>query len=565
MKNMSVKKLAIIITSAVVALVLLILGIITAVDFIANDKGFDYKKSNLSKYIEFTKDYKGFDLNIDIAYPRPIDVEISKINMLREDKPTTAWLTGSTANYTINPGDVVYIYYRGYLVDAEGNKTELDGMCNFSSESAASLEIGSNGFVPGFELNLVGKKTGGLSKYYFEKITTGTASPENISIAYVSYVKKTTNDNNTTSTTTVKADAPARIDYSAEDIATLYGEGFLEKIQSLGIGTKLTEEFETTIDGKKVTYSDITVEFGTTCETEDNYIEVSCYFPYDYGKAELNNKDAIFEVYVQKADFYYTTSPVFDDDYLKKKIEDKDIAISVEDLTNDYEGNTLVEKYEDYAKKLMHKLYEEEYNSKVESAIWEYYSKNTKVLKYPTTKVDEVYYDYAKEIQALYITNGGKIYNSYYGSYDSYDTLNAYANAYMGIDSYSEWYSKGEKAWKYSLYSMAQDYVKERLVLYYVLRAENLIPNKTELASEVETIKQEYLDEYIQQYLDNYSKTKDDYTDAEWKQFEKDRANEIFSYYDETHFEERAYYSIISEAMLDWVNVKTLDDPAEVK
>ena len=562
MKNISVKKLAIIITASVVALVLLVLGIITTVDYIKNDKGFDYNKSNLSKYIEFTADYKNFDLNIDIAKPRDIDIDISMLNMLCEDKPTNAWLKESTANLKINPGDVVYIYYRGFIVDDEGNKTELDGMCNFADANPTSLEIGSNGFVPGFELDLVGESTGGLNKYYFEKITTGKAT--DAEVVYISYVKKTTNENNTTSTTTVSADNPKRIDYSAEDITTLFGEGFLEKVQSLTIGTKSTEEFKTTVDGKEVTYSDLTVQFGTTCEDEGNYIEVSCYFPYDYGKADFNNKDAIFYVYVQKADFYYTETPVFDDDYLKKKTEDKDIAITEEKL-NEYEGETLVDKYRAYAEELMQKLYENEYNSMVESAIWDYYSNNTKILKYPTAKVDEVYYEYASEIQTLYYTNGGKIYNSYYGNYDTYNTLNDYANAYMGIGTSSEWYSYGDTAWQYSLYSMAQDFVKERLMLYYIMRAEDLIPDKNEIAAEIETIKQEYLDEYIDQYLENEKKTQADYSEEEWEQFKKDRANEIFNYYKDSHFEERAYYAIAADAMIKWPNIKTLDDPADVE
>ena len=241
MKNLSVKKLAIIITAAVVALVLLVLGIISIVNYVINDEGFDYLKSDLKDYIEFTEDFRNFDLTIDIAKPRDIDIDITILNMLREDKPTTAWLKESKNNLQINPGDVVYIYYRGYLVDAEGNRTEQEGMCNFSDANPYGLEIGSNGFVPGFELDLAGHKTGDSVR--FEKITSGSAA--NGKVAYVSYKKVTTNENNTTSTTTVAANNPKRIDYSAEDIATIYGEGFLEKIQSLTVGTKTTDEFKT--------------------------------------------------------------------------------------------------------------------------------------------------------------------------------------------------------------------------------------------------------------------------------------------------------------------------------
>ena len=92
MKNMSVKKIAIIATAAVVALVLLAGGIIFTVDYIKNDKGFDYLKSNLSNYIEFTKPYDTTTFSLEIAEPRDIDIEVTILNMLRADKPSTAWL-----------------------------------------------------------------------------------------------------------------------------------------------------------------------------------------------------------------------------------------------------------------------------------------------------------------------------------------------------------------------------------------------------------------------------------------------------------------------------------------
>ena len=556
-KNLSTKKLAIMITAGVVALVLLVLAIVSTVAYIKDDRGFDYLKSDLSKYIEFTGDYKNFDLNIDIAKPHDIDVDITILNLLREDKPEKAWIKGSTANLKINPGDVVYIWYRGYLVDDEGNKiAEPDGMCNFANAEPHALEIGSNGFVPGFELGLNGQLTGGENLYSFKKITTGKATEG--SVAYVSFAKTTYNsDSDKTGTkTTVSANTPLRVDLSDATLDATYGEGFVGKVKDLMIGNKV--EFKTKVDGKPVLYTDLKVEFVTNCETEDNMLKIDCYFPYDYGKTEFRNEDAVFEVYIEKADFYYTETPVFDDEYLKKKMEDKDVVITEEEL-NEYEGETLVDKYKAYSKELMQKIYEAQRDDMIESAIWGHYSKITKVKKYPTYKVDEAYYDYAIEIQNLYFANGGRIQNSY-GYYDTYDTLDKYANAYLGITSSSEYYAYGDKAWQYEVYDMAKSFVKERLVLYYILRQENLIPDKATIEAEVETIKQEYLDEYIKQYLNNADKTEDDYTAEEWEEFKKARKNEILSYYDDTHFEERAYYGLASKTLVKWPNVTTLDE-----
>ena len=557
MKNISIKKLAIIITAAVVALVLLVLGIITTVDYVKNDKGFDYLKSDLSKYIEFSDEYKGFDLNVDIAEPRDIDIKITILNMLRDDKPKEAWLSG-TANCVINPGDVVYIWYRGYLIGEDGEPVEYDGMCNFDDKEPHALEIGSNGFVPGFELGLLGKYTGETAK--FDKITVGKVTEGNI--AYITYTKTVYKEDGTTTDTktVVDSDNPKRIILSDSTVDETYGAGFVEKISSLNIGAKA--DFEVEINGKKVKYTDLKVDFVTDCETpaegEKTPYLIDCYFPYDYGAAELRNMDARFEVYIEKADFYYEDTPEFNDEYLKKKIEDKEIAVTLEKL-DEYEGDTLVDKYMAYAEELMQKLYEAEYNSLVEKAIWEYYGKIAKVKKYPTAKVDEVYYDYAIELQNIYYANGGRIQNSY-GYYDTYDNLNDYANAYLGINSSSEYYYLGKEAWKYSVYDMAEEYVKERLILYYVLRADGSLPSKEAIAEEVEIIKQEYLDEYVDQYLENEDKTKEDYPGEKWDEFMKEREKEIFSYYDDAHFEERAYYSLASDIIVKWPNVITLEE-----
>ena len=555
MNKWSTKKLAIVITAAIVALALLILGVVALVNFIKRDAGFSYTRSNLNKYITFTSDYKNFELNIDIAKPRyDLDIDISILNMLCDDKPSKAYLKGSTANMKINPGDVVYIWYRGFLLDENGEPTiEVDGMSNFTQSSAHALEIGSNGFVPGFEYSLVGKKTGDSDK--FEKITSGAV--KDATVAYVSFTKQSFNADGTINKSTTSS--PERIELSDEKVDEKYGEGFLEQINKLLVGVKL-EEFKTKINDKDVQYTDLKVDFVTTCEKDDvPTLTVECYFPYDYSNTELRNEDAVFEVYIEKIDCYYVNTPVFDDDYLKKKIEDKDLAITLETL-EEYEGESLVDKFRAYSKELLDTIYETEYKQLVEEAIWEHYSNISVVKKYPTIKVEEAYLNYENELRNLFLNNGGQIYNSYTGSYDSYTTLDTYANAYLGINSSSEYYVYGTEAWKYAILDMAESFVKERLVLFYVLRDSGIIPDKKAVAAEVEIIKQEYVEEYINQYLSNEKKTREDYTDAEWEKFKKDRTNEVLSYYDKSHFEERAYYGLTSHIIIEWPTVITLDN-----
>lgn len=532
------KKLAIIITASVLALAVLTLTIVLTVSAIVNDSGFDYLKSDLSKYVEFSEDYKNFEVNVDIAKPRDIDVDVTILNMICEDKDEKALYEGNyvTSAITITPGDVVLIWYRGYIFDENGDPVEVDGMSNFTGSSPAELEIGGNGFVPGFELDLVGVNTGDYNK--FEKITSGKVNAEQV--VYISYTL--TEFGETTKKTTKSG---VRVDLSSDSVDEIFGNNFKEKLCTLNVGDKI--DYNTKIGDVSVSYNNLTVDFVTECES--NPIMVECYFPYDYSKADLRNEDAVFEVYVEKVKVYNT--PEFNDEYLKKKIEDGDVTFTLDDL-NEFEGATLVEKYRAYAENLMQDIYETQYDAYVESAIWSHYAKVAKAKKYPKIKVDEMYNSYVSELQDQFAANNGAIYDSTTGQYKTYETVEAYATAYFGLSS--------DQSWQDYIYSMAEQFVLERLVLYYIIRTENLVPTKDELNAEIEEIKKEYLDEYIAQYLEYNGKTEADYTEEEYKKFTEERAQEIFGYYDEAHFVERAYYSIAAKTMIKWPTVITLDE-----
>ena len=80
---------------------------------------FDYLTSDLSQYLEFTEDYKNFTVEVDIAKPKSIDVDISVLILLASDKNPTP--VADSTNTVIGPGDVVEIYYKGYIFDEKCN------------------------------------------------------------------------------------------------------------------------------------------------------------------------------------------------------------------------------------------------------------------------------------------------------------------------------------------------------------------------------------------------------------------------------------------------------------
>lgn len=526
--------------SLVAALLVFVTLALTLLATTGCSKKFDYLSDNLDEYIEFSQDYKNLKLEVDIAKPHDIDVDVAILNMIYGDRSDTPKYNGTvTSPITITAGDVVYIWYRGYILDDEGGEIAVSGMSNFSGSAASSLAIGSNNFVPGFELNMIGKNTGDYSR--FNKITSGEV--KNNYILYVSYSRVKGTDSATKVT-----ESNLRIDLST-DIDATYGAGFKEKLLGMQVGGDKVD-FKTTIGDAEYTYTDLKIVFATDCESNPMVIE--CYFPYDYSnKPELRNETAYFEVYVEGVDVY--ECPEFNDEYLKKKIEDKEINVTLEDL-KDCKGETLVDKYRDFAWKTLNELYEENYKTAVEEAMWSKINSISKVKKYPTDKVDEVYDDYVKDIEAQFIADGGKIYNNYTGQATTYDTFDAYATAYLGLTSTSS------ISWQQSVYAQAESVIKERLALFYIIRKENLVPTEAELQAAFDEIEQEFIDEAIAQYLYYAGKTEDDLTEEERNEMVQDCHDMVYNNFDTSFFEIRAYYRIISKVMLDWPEVSTFDD-----
>ncbi|MBO5945854.1 MAG: FKBP-type peptidyl-prolyl cis-trans isomerase [Clostridia bacterium] len=536
-KRLSEKNLAVIITAALLAVIFIAAAIVMLVDAVQKDYGFDYIKSNLSDYIEFTEDYKNFKVEVDIAKPHDIDVDVALLNIIYADREVNKKYQGATITsaYTISAGDTVNIWYRGYLLDDEGNKIEVDGMSNFPDSAPYSLGIGSGSFIPGFELNLIGINTGDYNK--FEKITTGAV--EENQIAYITYSVPSKTDS--TKNDTFKN---IRVDLST-DLDAKYGVGFKEKLLEFNVGEK--KDIAVNLDDKALTYTNLTVNFVTECES--NPIVVETYFNYNYQQADLRNETAYFEVYVEGLVDY--ECPEFNDEYLKKLIEDKKISISLDNL-NEYEGETLVEKYRDYVQTNLDELYEASYEQLVKSEILEHYSNIAKGKKFPGYIIDEIYESYLDELRLRYISSGGNVQNMSTGQYTTYDTLEKYIPAFLGLPA--------SQNWQTYVTNIAMNTALERMAMFYILKAENLLPTDAELDAKVAELRQEFIDEYVNQYMANEGKSKDDYTDEEYADIVAEGERDTDFYMSEEYFVMRAYNDIFTDIAMEWVEVSTLDD-----
>ncbi len=544
--KISGKNLAIIITAAILALIIVIGVIFIVIDAINRheEENFDYLTTDLSKYITMeSKYYKDYKASIQVAKPHDIDVDVTILNLLYS-KRGEALNEGKQFTYgNISAGDKVSIYYRGYLKDKDGNEEVVDNMCNFANANPADLEIGSNTFVPGFELDLVGIDFTDANK--FVKITSG--KPTDDQIIYISYTKQLKGSTGNNDKTTVTAE---RIILATDDIDKKYGSGFEERLRGFEIG-KDGVAFESTIDGKTYNFTNVKIDFATECEKEGTYFTIECYFPYDYQTKSLQNRTAYFDVYVNGIVEY--EAPEFTDKFIEDNLGKDDFGVTKEELDK-YSGS-YTEKMRAFIQNLLDEDYKEAYESALEEAMWNHYhNENIAVVKkYPQKKVEAVYNEYYQDVIYQFEQSGGVINNAL-GSSTTCETIDDYAVIYLGLE-YSD-----NKDWKATLYSMSESLVKERLILYYIMREENLTPSPAALNEQITASKKEYLDEYIDQYLAEYKDKKENYNETEWAEFVSDREEELYSYYDDAYFTEIAYYEIALEAFLKWPKVTTLDD-----
>ena len=303
--NLSIRIFAIVALVAIVAGI--IIGIIVRTDRKTTD--FDYVKEDLSKYIsvdidKFKSEFK-ITNNVDDVTDETVRNQVLQI--LNTYKPSAAVGNGTRYNKApVAPGDVAYIFYRGYTVDEDGNKLDFTGGSNLSpnandsnisaeylelynknfgmyQEYVSPLTIGSGNFIAGFELGIVdafysadgvwnGKIPSSFQQYDGYIQTNKTVVEEGDYIA-ISYVKR----NNTTSVTNTNR-TTVTIDLGkADEVDKTYGlEGFASKF----IGAKVGEQFAEDIIGavvneESVEYREVKVEKIYNRTTDTDLIEVS--------------------------------------------------------------------------------------------------------------------------------------------------------------------------------------------------------------------------------------------------------------------------------------------------
>ena len=524
----------------ITALILTVIMLVTLCLCSCNNGGdttdsFDYLTSDLSQYIKVdASKYKNFDLQVQIMEP-DYESEVDNLMLSILSSAKGSAVTENTEGRPIGAGDVVNLRYRGYILGENGEKIEYEGMSNLAGSTTA-LTIGSMSFVAGFELSLVGKVPSDYPK--FDKITDGKLSElsEN-AVVYVSY--------SVTQGTSSVSKSGVRIELNS-DVDKKFGTGFSEMLNKLTIGGEGCT-FSVELDGKTVSYADLKATFATECET--NPLTINVTFPYNYGNEDLNNKEAFFEIYIDSVGYYETAT--LTDELLKEMITKGKVVAEISTVEA-YVGDSFVEKFRAYAKSVAKKAYEDDLLEGSKDTVLDYFVSIAEVIKYPESKVSEITVRYQNLIVEEYNSNEGYVYDYSTGQYRFCYDFDDYANTYLGLSG------KDGKTWQAFINAEAKEYVKEQLVVFYLLRTESLIPSDAKLNELVNNKKSTLFDAYVQDYLDYYGYDRSDFITSEWYELITSLETDFFGYYSDEYFTEVVYYELLTDAAVNWGSFKPL-------
>ena len=521
-------KITVISLAAILVVIALTVGIVVLV---LHQKDFDYMKSDISDYITISvQDYKNYTITLKKSEVTDADVERKIMALLYKSRADLPSNKGAEMyKVPISVGDTVGIYYRGYTVDSNGVEEDIDGASNILGE-IYKLGIGSTSFIPGFEEGLIGAVPW---NHQFNPendiIKTGNVLPGDV--MYISYTAVLPDG-------TTRQKTNERIDLSDENLDERYGEGFKAFFLGLGtsqsravigkqIGIKLTDTVPFAYQDGTAVYFDMTINSVLRCESQPLTIEAT--FPLNYNEKSLRGLDVKFDVYIKSAVIYET--PEYNEQFITDTLK-----ISADDL-KEYSGNSIVEKHRAYLLAEANAENEEMRKALIEEAMWEHYNSKVKIKKLPKGEVEEIYHQYYGELASQY--------QLYYSSY--YSSFGEFVRAYYNLSSNADWNSY--------INELAESVIVEKLIFYYIIRAEKLVPSDTEFGDMYNETVDEYLDYYVSDiYADELASLK---TDAEKEARILEIKEEMLDYYGDEYFDEIVYYDYALDKIIAFATVVT--------
>lgn len=427
--NTEERRRRIIIISAAVALVSLVVGIALAliIPSILSSR-VDYLNDDLSKYIAIDRE-SYIDYTLTVRLSEPSELEISELLMRKQVKyRTLSGLGQYKTEGEIGVGDLILLKYYAYTDDGP-----ISGASSLA-EDFIEYNVGAgfyimNSAVTGLDEDIVGKRLEDIST------TLGTAGTvKDGQVVYLSY--------EITDGTEVVSHVGERIDLSDPNIDSYMGAGFRELIVGQSVGSVSKEVLRTTLDEKSVTYYAVKVD-----AVANSPFVASGRLPFDYYNDTLASKTVYFDLYIEKYIDY--TVPELNDEFVSEKL-------GYSSFLDDYDGEALLDRYKDYLMKELVKEYESRREELTEELLWEHLLSSATVKRLPKNDVNDIYDTYYGEIVYQHESLG-----------QGY-SIGEFARMYIGLDASEDWQAY--------LLRQAEAAVTEKLLFFYIIRAEGWVP-----------------------------------------------------------------------------------------
>ena len=505
--KMTKKQMIFTIIAAILIVAAVAVGVVFIIRAITDDGEVDYLKDDLSKYITLSEDdYKNIVVEGPFQTFSEADVQRKINKLLAEHKSETPEYDGlGMTTVAITLGDD----FEGGTNLTERTKIEV-GTNLIITENSSQQSY----FIPGFVEQFIGKKPSDYTSFEMQKSGTVEAG----SVIYLTYTAMYPDGS-------YQQKSEERIDLALDNIDEKYGEGFLafilgteEGAEAQKIGEDLKSQTFPYGDSGSVAYTDMKINYATTCES--NPLTINVVFPADYSEKSLRGVEARFDVYLHTAKVYNT--PEFNEAFIKEtlKITDADVA--------DCEGANIVERYTSLLRKEAMDDVDEINETVISDAIWEVLLEKTEVHSYPEATVNEYYDNYYNEIASVYSQNSSV-----------YEDIDACAIAYLGLPSGTDWREHLTKA--------AEEVTLEKVIFFYVMQKEDFLPTGDELEALYNESVTEHLDYYIKLHADELSKLEGDAYNAEVMTIKA----EMLEYYGDEYFYETVYYTYGTQKMVE--------------
>ena len=620
-KNNILKRLSPIhIVALICAAVIFVTVVVSSIFYIRNavqgtKREFDYTKETLTDYITLG-DYENLTVAPEYNKLRAVDVKSSILTLVAGEKNYSSdEITSYNTATKITTGDVVNIYYRGYVLE-DGSRDYMNGMTNLAGSTYATmksyaLSIGADTFIAGFSLALDGKTVGDFPKM---EVTRNDEAVTGDVIAFVTYTRypMTTNQYSGVETQgTVESATSTIVDLTdKEAVIAAYGEEFYNAIVGVAndpeteadetiaaakangenVVTNTTKGIRTTTeDGTNYKYTKIAVEYTMAADYYENYQPIEVQFPADYSTTSLAGKTAYFQILIESVKEYsytidgadvkdvVTLENVDSEDeavkaaaravinpILKEALKDNDDFMATVTLpeegaedTNDYyqlyTDYLFAKDEEDNAVKYKNALYQAIIDALVDS-----------------TEVKAEHPDVQAKYEASLIT-----FRTSYNENGSGYTIEEYAEIVIGGDHYvyvyedenGEWkVLEGTPAeddtteykkvfdWKAAVMQLSVDYYTEKMAVHQIIKDKNLNVDGAYDAAYA-AICDEYSAEYKKSYCTSNGIDIDNMTAQEKQAVDAAAKSYLQSSLGFEYLKDRAYYQLVLDYIIDNTNL----------